>query len=137
MPNKASFLSLGLLLISPVFASAQNFNYFFNFLSDIGAILAALVTVLIILALVVFFWGLIRFIASAGDEEGRKRGKQVMIWGIIVLAVMVSIWGIINLLQAIFGISDGVAPNPPGLPGVEQADGFCFTIFGNTLCFDF
>lgn len=58
------------------------------------------------LALVVFFWGLAKFILKAGDETARAEGKQVMVWGIIALFVLVSIWGIISFITGeIFGIS--------------------------------
>ena len=40
------------------------------------------------IALLAFFWGLVKFIAGAGNEDKRTEGKQVMLWGIISLFVL-------------------------------------------------
>ena len=52
------------------------------------------------LALLVFFWGVVKFIFNAGDEEKRREGKKFMLWGIIALFVMVSLWGIVTLIRS-------------------------------------
>lgn len=62
-----------------------------------GRILNELIPILIALALVIFFWGLIQYIRSSG--EGHGTGRNIMIAGIVSLFIMVSIWGIIRLLQ--------------------------------------
>lgn len=55
-------------------------------------------------ALLVFIWGLVKFIYQADNEQGRADGKQRMVWGVIALFVLVSIWGIISFFQlSIFG----------------------------------
>ena len=54
------------------------------------------------LALLVFFWGLARFIfkiGSGGDAKAVAEGKQLMIWGVIAIFVMVSIWGILRFFS--------------------------------------
>lgn len=56
------------------------------------------------LTLLVFFWGLVKFImAVGGDEKAVSEGKNLMIWGIIGLFIMVSIWGILHFLTDQFG----------------------------------
>ncbi len=66
------------------------------------------------LALVVFFWGLAKFILHSGDEKGREEGKEVMKWGIIALFVLVSIWGIVFFLtRDIFGENLVIPRLPP------------------------
>jgi len=62
-------------------------------------------------ALVIFLWGLARFILAGGDEERIKTGKTLMIWGIIALFVMVSVWGIVTLLQSNLGVSNTGFPD--------------------------
>jgi len=61
-----------------------------------------LVPVIIGLALLVFLYGLIKFIAAGGSEESIKAGKSLMFWGIIGLFVMVSVWGIVNIIYGSF-----------------------------------
>jgi hypothetical protein len=58
-------------------------------------------------ALLVFFWGVLRYIAAAGDEKGKERGKTIMTWGVIALFVMFSVFGIVRFLQNSFGIGSG------------------------------
>jgi len=55
---------------------------------------------LIVLATVVFIWGVIEFIAGADNEKARTQGKQHIIWGLIGLFIMVAasglMWVIVN-----------------------------------------
>ncbi|MFA6463850.1 MAG: hypothetical protein WCV55_02495, partial [Candidatus Paceibacterota bacterium] len=50
------------------------------------------IPLLIIIAVVVFLYGVLKFISAGDNEEARQSGRNVMIYGIIVLFVMVSIW---------------------------------------------
>jgi len=49
-------------------------------------------------ALLVFFWGLAKFIYSAGDAGEHARGRNLMLWGTIIFFVMGSLWGIIRFM---------------------------------------
>lgn len=91
-----------------------------DFLNRIGFLLDSVIGILSSLALLVFIYGLVRFIASAGgpsggDEKGRRDGKKSMLWGIIALFVLFSIWGIIALLQSGFTINPDEQQGPPCL----------------------
>ncbi len=55
------------------------------------------------LAILVFFKGLVAFIAKSGDAKSHEDGKSLMIWGIIALFVMVSVFGIIRFFYDDFG----------------------------------
>jgi hypothetical protein len=69
---------------------------------------------LVTLALVLFFWGIAKFIWNGGNEESVKTGKQLMFWGIIILFIMLSFLGILQLFHGdIFG---GSFNFPPSLP---------------------
>jgi hypothetical protein len=48
------------------------------------------------LALLAFFWGLVKFISRAGDDKSHAEGKNLMVWGLIALFVMVSVYGILR-----------------------------------------
>lgn len=73
----------------------------------------ALVGILATLALVVFFWGIVKYIASAGDEDKAKEGKSIMIYGVIALFVMFSVFGLITFLRYEFLIGDVQTQKPP------------------------
>ncbi len=52
------------------------------------------------IALLVFFWGLLKFLFKiGGDAKAAEEGKTFMIWGTIALFVMVSIWGLVRFIQ--------------------------------------
>ena len=55
-----------------------------------------LVPLAFILALLFFFWGIAKYIRSAGSEK--DEGKKVMVWGIVALFVMASVWGLVAFL---------------------------------------
>lgn len=64
-------------------------------------ILMPLITLLALLAFAFFVWGVVQFIAGAGDEEKRRTGQQHMFWGIIGLVILFGASGIINFLTEI------------------------------------
>lgn len=47
-------------------------------------------------ALLVFVWGLVKFISNASDVKAQTEGKQLIIWGLVALFVMVSVEGILS-----------------------------------------
>lgn len=57
---------------------------------------------LFVLATVVFIWGLIEFIANAASEDGRTRGKQNIIYGIIGMSIMLATGAIMLVLKNFF-----------------------------------
>lgn len=67
-------------------------------------VLNPFIILLFVVALIVFFWGLVEFIYKAGSEDGREVGKRNMMWGIIGMFIMVGVYGIINIILATFGI---------------------------------
>ena len=60
----------------------------------IGKIIALLSAFLFI----VFVYGMIKFIRSAGDEKARTEGKSIMLWGLVTLFVLVSAWGLVSFV---------------------------------------
>ncbi len=95
-----------LFFLIPIFAFAEvaggpeGFMYFVVILLSI---INFATLVVIALSLVAFLWGLANFIRNADNDEEVKKGKKLMIWGLVALFVMFSIWGIINLLDDTFG----------------------------------
>lgn len=57
------------------------------------------IKLLVGVALLTFFWGLVRFIFKVGGDEKVEEGRNLMVWGLVALFVMVSVWGIISFLQ--------------------------------------
>lgn len=89
---------------------AQNFNdlvYIF-----IGLIRVAL-PVIAGMALLVFLWGLVKFIfrIGGGDEKAVEEGKNLMKWGLIALFIMLSFMSILAFIYGDIGFG-----RPFGLP---------------------
>ena len=103
------------LLMGPMIASAA-FSNINNMVTGVQTIVTALIPLMLGLAVVVFFWGLVKYIANASDEAAKEGGKTLMIWGMIALFVMVAFWGIIGYFQASLGLSGTiVAPAAPAV----------------------
>src|SRR3989344_2976924 len=100
----------------PLIASAQTLS---DTLIFVSTLLNGIIGLFITLAIVVFFWGLIKYLWSMGPEDAHE-GLKIMFWGIIAIFVMVSIWGIIRLLQSTLRVQGtepivprGIYYNPP------------------------
>jgi len=57
------------------------------------------VTVLFVLAVVYFLWGIFKFVSNDEGGTEREEGKKSMMWGIIGLFIMISVWGIIGFIK--------------------------------------
>lgn len=87
-----------ILITLPVFASAQ-LTVTTKFLTSLKSLVTTILIPLVFtLALLFFFWGVTKYIWSAGGKE-KEEGKSIMVWGVIALFVMSSIWGLVKLLQ--------------------------------------
>jgi uncharacterized membrane protein YidH (DUF202 family) len=106
-------LMIGAMLMGPMVASAQALSGpLGSTLQVIFNIISFLIPLLLALAVLVFFWGLVKYIMNASDEAAKESGKTLMIWGMIALFVMVAFWGIIGYVQSSFGISGSVSSAP-------------------------
>ncbi len=75
--------------------------------------LNAMIGLFITLAIVVFFWGLIKYLTTAGEDKAA--GLSIMFMGVVAIFVMVSIWGIIRLLQSTFKVTSTDPVIPKGI----------------------
>ncbi len=76
----------------------MNFREFLN--TYILDLINLVIPLIASLSLLVFFWGLAKFIMNvSGDAKAVQEGKNLMIWGTIAIFVMVSVWGILRFLS--------------------------------------
>lgn len=125
---------LSLLLVAPLAYAEIDFDgtITITFGSEGGTIQGVLTTVLTIIngylvpiifaiAFIVFLWGLFTyFIQGGADEEKRKNGRQLVIWGLVGFFVMFALWGLVQILLTTFGLS---SPSRPCIP--TAIPGFC------------
>ncbi|KKS30816.1 MAG: hypothetical protein UV60_C0006G0082 [Parcubacteria group bacterium GW2011_GWA2_43_11] len=99
---------VGIILPNILFAQATLFNIIF----EAREVFVVLVQVGLAVALVVFVWGLMVFIANADNEKERDEGKSRMVWGIVALFMIVSVWGVVALLSDLMGVSGADTTQP-------------------------
>jgi hypothetical protein len=90
-------------------------------LTQIAGLINLATPIVVALALLYFFWGLAQYVLQQSSEEGKKKGREIMIWGILALFIMVSVWGIINVVRQTFTLNSNTPINVPTLnvPGVN------------------
>lgn len=100
------------MALAPSLAFAQgSFNTTISTLTDS---INTVILFLFVVATVIFLWGMVRYVSAAGDEEKTKEARQMIIWGVIFLAVMIALWGFVNVvLDFIFN-----SERPFDIPGV-------------------
>ena len=100
---------LGGLAAAPMFAFAQygQLSGIFALMSSIKRLVDLALPLVVGLALLGFFYGLMRFIFASGDPEKRGEARSIMIYGIIALFVMVSVWGLVRFVGNALGIQQG------------------------------
>jgi hypothetical protein len=97
-------------LFLPLLASAATL---LDTLALANTFLNAAIGLFITLAIVIFFWGLIKYLTEVGEKKAE--GLQIMFYGVVAIFVMVSIWGIIRLLQSTFKVTSTDPVIPKGI----------------------
>jgi hypothetical protein len=109
---------LAALVLAPSLAFAQQLGNLETLLRSIGRLVNLALPIVVGLALLGFFWGLVKFIFSQADDA-KVEAKRVMIWSVVALFVMVSVWGLVRFIGDAFGIQQQATPNTvPTVPGL-------------------
>lgn len=86
------------------------------------SILRFVIIILMTAGTIVFIYGIIGYIFSAGEEEKRAEFKKFIVYGIIGLFSMVAVWGLVRAIVWGLGLSGGgfwgtgTPPYPPNSP---------------------
>lgn len=98
------------LALAPTLAFAQQLSSLETLVSSIGRLVSLALPIVVGVALLAFFWGLVKFIFAQGNEESKADAKKIMLWGLVALFVMVAVWGIVRF------IGDALDINPQNTP---------------------
>ena len=92
-------------------------------INAVAYIVGLIIPILIGVALIFFFYGLIQYIHKPDQKGG---GKKIMQAGLLSLFVMVSVWGIIAFAQSALGIrGNSSAPqNAPYIPTYSGSNAY-------------
>lgn len=96
-----------------------NQNKLCELITFFGSLIQTLTGVVASLALLVFFWGLVKYIASSDDEKAKDAGKRIMVGGVIGLFVMFSVFGLVRFMQSAFGLQGDNNPQTMTPPNIE------------------
>ena len=76
-----------------------------NFINQVETqILTPLITLLALIAFVVFIWGIVDYIRSADNDEKRTVGQQHILWGFVGLVIIFGTTAIIAILQSVVNL---------------------------------
>ncbi|MFA4890526.1 MAG: pilin [Candidatus Paceibacterota bacterium] len=100
------------MVLAPSLAFARSVTDIIS--GTIMPIINAIIPLLIAVAVVLFLFGVVKFITSAGDEEKRKEARSFMLYGIIGIFVMVSVWGLVGILSDTLGLGTSSNVRVPG-----------------------
>lgn len=53
----------------------------------------------LVLATVVFLWGVIQYVIAGDSSDKTEKAKRQIVWGLIGLTVMASAWAIVGVIQ--------------------------------------
>lgn len=107
------------LFLLPAVAGAQTTVQ--TIIGAFGGWVSTLFPLALGVSLLLFAFGIARFIFEVGSDDGRRRGRALMIWGVIALFVSVSLWGIVSIAITLFGLDPDVTCPPTQLN--DTADG--------------
>ena len=71
---------------------------------------------LILAALVLFLFGIVKRFFWGKDAADRSEAGKYILWGVVALFVMVSVWGLVNVLRDSFNLDIVNVPIAPAIP---------------------
>ncbi|MBI1999463.1 MAG: hypothetical protein HYS74_02305 [Parcubacteria group bacterium] len=114
---KSTALAAALLVPAGAFAQQIRIGSRPRHLGDVVSLalqlLALLVPLLVALALVVFLWGVFRYVVATGAED-KSTAQNVIIAGLIGLFVMLGVWGLVGIIAQTVGVPIFLPLLPPG-----------------------
>lgn len=103
------------LLSSPLIAVGAS-GTFEDLIDVFSKIFGKIIPFFMVLATVIFLWGVITYITAGGEEEKISSGRTYMLWGVIALFVMIAVWGLVGVITGTFKSVidvDSVIPKGP------------------------
>lgn len=113
--KKYTLLSFPFILaFTPLVSHAQEVA---GILNRLNGVVRSLLPLLLSVVTIVFIWGVITTLVAGGDMGKRKKGRDIVLYGLIGLFVIISTWGLVALLANTFGLpSEGEITRLPGAP---------------------
>ncbi len=112
--------SLALLLLPGLlFAQALDLSNG-DFLTGISSFINKLIPFVIGVAVLVFIFGLLRYVTAGGDPDKIKEARNTIILGIVIIFIMTSVWGLVRILSNTIGLNNNTVQIPNQVPTGSQ-----------------
>ncbi len=92
---------------------------FSSIIFGIVEVMNSLVWLLSGIAILIFFWGLVRYISNSSGPKGQQEGRQLIVWGLISLFIIFSLGGILKLMCISF-LGNANCTNPKPNPAIND-----------------
>ncbi len=92
------------MLAAPVAAFAQTLGNLQQLATSSLSILSTVITIVFVLAILVFGWGVVKYISSSGDATKEKEARQFLWWGVIGIFVLASVFGLVKFIGSSVGV---------------------------------
>lgn len=90
----------------------------------VNEIMVYVVTLLAAASVIIFLWGIVKYLFKGSSDEARRKGRKLMLWGMLGLFVIFGIWGILELLTSFYGgkavIPQFKGSNPFPTPSMDR-----------------
>ncbi len=96
--------AVAVLLAAPAAAFAQQLGNLKQLADSTLQILNVVITIVFVLAILVFGWGVVKYITSANSPDKEKEARQFLWWGVIGIFVLASIFGLVKFLGSSLGV---------------------------------
>src|SRR3989338_2776377 len=116
----------------PLVAQAQGLDRLITVATDLINFALA---ILIGIAIIAFFCGLLRYLLSAKGGPEQKQASMLMVWGLVAIFVMLSIFGIVKLMQVTFGLDGASSVEAPAIASGQATSASSCKPTENFACF--
>lgn len=101
-----SFFFLAVLVVFPLVSVAQGLTNIKGLAEDALDVIAITIAIVFFLAILVFSWGVVKYISAAGDATKVKDARRILWWGILGIFVLAAMFSIVKFIGSALGITD-------------------------------
>lgn len=104
IPKKIYSLAIVFTAFAPLMVSAATLQ---DGLVTIRKAIDFIIPMIMALAILIFLWGIVKYILASGDPAKEKAARSSIIYGLLGVLVLVAFWGIIQIVTSTFDIETG------------------------------
>lgn len=112
----ASAAAAGLSLL-PTVAAAQTLQNLITLSESALDVINIVLVIVFVIAILVFAWGIVKYLTAAGDPTKVKEARGFLWWGILGVFVLAAMFGLVQFVGTSLGINTtgGGTLEPPGV----------------------